>query len=335
MTIFIDESGIFANPNNNSNIISAVGSLIIPERFQVSFFKRVRKLFSRWGFRSIEVKGSRLDEAQVASFINLLSRFDVLLKVSTVDMGLHSDHQVKDHKLKQADKVVANITKEFHPNMVKQLFEIRDRIKKLSNPLYVQAQCLVNLCSETLETATIYYSLRFPHTLGRFVWVLDSKGEKKTEYESLWELIVLPMLQSRSLHEPFISVVEGDYSHFKPFENPKNIPHEHLKPFLRKREKDFESINLNKIFQGNMHFRDSKSSLGLQAVDILVTSIRRACQGTLQKKGWRGIGKLIPRDVRSRDAIRLLGLGTVSVSGRLPYSDVFTYINRTAKEVLR
>ena len=334
MIIYIDESGIFANPNRNEHLVSVVGAFVVPERCQIDLFRNLGKLLKRWGDRKEKIKGSKLDEVKVASFINLLAKYDILFKPVIIDIGMHSKKQIEEHKVLQADRVTAQISSAHHPNMVKQLTELRDRIKQLSNPLYVQAVCLTVLCADVLQSSTLYYSQRNPHTLGRFRGVIDAKSEKLTEYEKVWELIVRPMLQSRSLHEPLIELMEGDYSHFRHDIDP-DMEIDHLSIHMEKPVLRSNFFKLNDIFREKIEFRNSRDSLGLRATDILVTTLRRACQRTLQKSGWKRIGQLIPQDQKPINAVRMVSLGEITISKTLPYSHVIDHIDRTAKPMLK
>jgi hypothetical protein len=41
---------------------------------------------------------------------------------------------------------------------------------------------------------------------------------------------------------------------------------------------------------------------------MLAAGIRRACNGTLQSAGWKGLGRLMPRPQKGTEIVRLLVL---------------------------
>jgi hypothetical protein len=72
--VFIDEAGIFANPQNKTNYVCCVGGLVLPESLIDRIFEKFKALKTSWGLNCGEVKGSSLGEQQVASVISLLAR---------------------------------------------------------------------------------------------------------------------------------------------------------------------------------------------------------------------------------------------------------------------
>jgi hypothetical protein len=125
MYIYIDESGIFANPSGKDKAVSCVAALIIPEQYQKYIFKRFRHLKDSWGVGSDEPKGSKLNEEQIAYVISVLNDYDVIVIARGVDLGVHTDAQITQHKEEQAKRVTMHVTSEHHPNLVRQLEEQR------------------------------------------------------------------------------------------------------------------------------------------------------------------------------------------------------------------
>src|ERR1041385_4585805 len=79
MHIYIDESGIFRNPANKANVASVVAALAVPTSKKKELFKQFRTLTHEWRDENGEVKGSNLNEAEIALVIFLLRKFDVIL----------------------------------------------------------------------------------------------------------------------------------------------------------------------------------------------------------------------------------------------------------------
>ena len=73
MNIYIDESGIFANPNSRSKALSCVGALVIPTCSIDKVLSKFADLRNGWLGSTAEIKGSKLNEEQVASVVELSS----------------------------------------------------------------------------------------------------------------------------------------------------------------------------------------------------------------------------------------------------------------------
>jgi hypothetical protein len=65
VNIYIDEAGSFV-PSTRANYVSCVCGLIIPAAKEQFLFNSFLKLRTSWGKQSEEIKGSSLDEKQVA-----------------------------------------------------------------------------------------------------------------------------------------------------------------------------------------------------------------------------------------------------------------------------
>jgi len=92
--IYIDESGIFANPSGKGKAISCVAALVMPEQYQKYIFKRFKHLKASWGFKSGEPKGSKLNEDQIAYVISIRTDYDVFVTARGIDLGTHTDEQI-------------------------------------------------------------------------------------------------------------------------------------------------------------------------------------------------------------------------------------------------
>ncbi len=144
MYIYIDESGIFANPSNKDKAISCVAALVMPEQYQKYIFKRFKHLKVSWGIGSGEPKGSKLSEEQIAYVISILNDYDVFVTAKGVDIGIHTDDQITTHRQGQAAKMTKHVTPKHHPNVVRELEELGERYLQLSNQLYDQSTLLLH-----------------------------------------------------------------------------------------------------------------------------------------------------------------------------------------------
>ena len=338
MFIFIDESGTFVTTNELKPSISCVAALAVPESHYEDISKTFELLVASWNLDDKEPKGRNLDESQVADTIAILKRYDVVLKVAAIDIGLHLPSEIGEHRVLQCKKVTENVTKHHNRQLVEELNALKQRLSGLSLQLFVQAVMMVEVVDSVIRSTLLHCALTRPEALGAFRWVIDAKDDKKrTEYEDLWLNIVSPALQSKSLQSPFIQLEGCDYSYFERFCNEdRPEPPAHLRSAVRHHEVPFRSSDVKKIMQEDLRFSDSRNSVGLQLVDILANAFRRACNGRLRRAGWQDLGRLAIRDVTSGRGIplRLLGKGARQrCEKKKHYWDVFAELDGKARKI--
>jgi hypothetical protein len=71
-------------------ILPPVVVLVIPSTRKVKVFKEFKALTSNWVGAGEEVKERKLDEDQIAQVVALLQRYDVVLEITAIDLGLHT-----------------------------------------------------------------------------------------------------------------------------------------------------------------------------------------------------------------------------------------------------
>jgi Protein of unknown function (DUF3800) len=293
MNIYIDESGVFSNPANKDNIASCVGALAIPSSQRRDIIKGFRRLISSWKLGIPEIKGTKLGEDQIADVIRLLKRYEVIFDLVVMDLGLLTQAEITDHKIKSADGMTKNLPPHFHPDVIAQYTGLRQAFLDMSNPLFVQAVMLNILVPHLVQNMLTYYALRLPKEIGGFHWVVDAKDKKITNYEKAWSSGIFPYIYTQSLERPLFFVEEGDYTHFE-----KNMDLDKALTRLARNNpdidpKEFGTLSVKKILGGGFEFKDSKSNYGLQLVDILVNAAQRALNGKLKINGWGELGALM------------------------------------------
>jgi hypothetical protein len=197
MNIYIDESGVFSNPANKDNIASCVGALAIPSSQRSDIIKGFRRLKFSWGFGSGEVKGSKLDEAQISEVIRLLKRYEVIFDLVVMDLGLLTDAEITDYKIKSADGITVNLPPHFHPKVIAQYTELRQAFLEMPNVLFVQAMMLNLLVPHLVQNMLTYYALRLPKEIGKFHWVVDAKDKSVTKNEKAWSTAIYPYIYTK------------------------------------------------------------------------------------------------------------------------------------------
>lgn len=332
MHIFIDESGTFTGDPSRPGI-SVVGALVIPEARLARVERQYSALRPDLPKDRGEVKGRLLREPDVHSVVSMLVRNDVLLEISAVDMGMHSGAAVTAHQQRQAELITASITARHHPSLRAQMWDLRGRLERMTPQLYVQSVATFELIAHVMDHATLFYCQRIPKELAAFHWVIDGKGKGKvTDWESWWSLVVLPVLQSRSLRHPLPMFEEGDYSHFERFrmEVPEYM-RPHIPPDPRRRGSN-ETNDLRKIITESFRF-SSDPEPGLELADIVVNATRRALAGNLDIAGWGDIRRLMIH--RAQHYIQVVALrGARHRRERPPYMPVLRHFSEGGKDML-
>lgn len=295
MHIYIDESGGFMTSPTLQSKVSCVAALVVPSCQNDQLLGDFRELKSSWGTSDEEAKGSSLSEAQVAAVISLLTRYDIILDICGIDVGSHEERDVTGFKNGWANKMTESLTPEHLPFVVEDIHKKKDFLMAMSNQLFVQSLSVISLVDRIVRMATLYYSLRIPKELSSFSWIVDAKDIIVTEPEKWWSIMMLPVMETQSIQEPMLMVEEGDYSFFDRFRKVLNEIPLRQKGFRHKPPGPFEVTDIKMVMQEKFAFADSKTSDGLQLVDILASAFTRAMNGNLQQSGWGDLGSLIVR----------------------------------------
>jgi hypothetical protein len=338
MYIYIDETGPFDTPKYAGHSVCAVGALAIPESCHDTILESFSRIVAEWHLPGPEPKGRLLTEGKFDRFFAFLGSFDVVLSLVAIDMGMHTDSEIVDHKERQVALLRQSVVDPiFFQSMRDSVNELADRMARLSIPLYVQATMLTNLLGRSLQTTTLHFAQTEPTALGSFRWRIDAKDAQLTPGEQFWKDIVKPMIESYSLRHPLCTVNEFDYSAMETFANPvlADAP-DHLRAARPgDRGAEFHSFDARKIVDTDMAFAGSHTSPGLQLVDIATSALRRACQGTLKARGWRGLGNLTVRGLDDGEPVAFIKLGPTGAPPtrrRVPYSGVYEAIARTSRD---
>jgi hypothetical protein len=196
----------------------------------------------------------------------------------------------------------------------------------------VQAVLLTSLLEKVLQVATLYYVQRIPKTLGAFRWRIDAKDVTATPYEKLWQEVVGPFLQSRSLTSPLQSMEGADYSAFSRFSGEMPQAPEYLRAHVQKPQSRFSYLDLDAVLS-DLRFCASHRTSGIQIVDMLAAGIRRACNGSLTATACKGLGRLMATPERGYDCVRFLALEDFN-QPTLPYTRIVKEWNRESRRLV-
>jgi uncharacterized protein DUF3800 len=296
--IFIDESGQFIPLDGAKSRAAATVGLVVPSSMQGALRRAFRKLKQQLGASGGEIKGAALAESEAAQVIALLRQYDVILEAVVVDAGEHSDRDITDFKVRQADRLFGHITREHQPTLIQDLITSQETMKALPNQLFLQVFCIWELIPRLLETATMYYAQRRPAELGSFVWRVDAKDASITAMENLWTSFIGPLIMEKSRTSPMGMIPGADYSFYErfdtaPVDGSATVPGHFY-------------TDTKRVLRDDFAFTPSEDDLGLQMADICAAILTRALNGTLQPPGWQSLGSLFVR--RKEQTVRLIAL---------------------------
>jgi len=293
MHIYIDESGIFRNPANKDNVASCIAALAVPTSKKKELFKQFKARTLNWRDKNGEVKGSKLDEPQIASIIDLLQKFDVILELIVIDLGLHTEDEITKFKEIQVNNMIGDIPPDHNPDVVKRAQGIQAVFASMSNQLVIQANLMFLLIPRILFHMVLYYARRIPQELQWFYWMVDAKNESKNAYEDAWSTALYPVMAGQTAKNPIPFVEGGDYSYVEKFEQPDTEAIRSIEKEKGVERGSLSAIRLGDIFEKHFEFQDSRWNVGLQMADVLANAAQRALNGRLQVAGWGNIGRLM------------------------------------------
>ena len=287
------------------------------------------------GVDDAEVKLNQVSESRFIYFLQRLSRLGGLAFASCVDVSFHSPGSVAAHQAAQADKILEHQDKMIYAEGRAALTTLSEAIGSLPLQLYTQLQCQVELIHHVLCHATIYYSQWNPETLGRLGWRVDQKDTIPTAYENAFRMILPAFLQARTIREPMISLVEGNYEFFNRFQV---APGKH--PTYLKDEYGFDVgedvLDVGQMVRDDFELVDSKDSPGVQVADLLASGLRKLLRGRIERAGevthWLGANMVQVQ--RDRPIVRLLSLGE-SRPASSRSAQMLSALARSAKPLLR
>jgi hypothetical protein len=309
MYIFIDESGTFTAPvSAEADSWCVVAAYTSPESDLERLNALVMQLRQDCGSET-EVKINQLSEARYIRFLRDLSRLAGLVFAVAVDVSLHSKAAVEAHRDAQSDKVIEFRSKMIHAKARDGLIALSESIRSLPVQLYTQLQCQVELFHKVLVQAPLYYSQHKPETLERLSWRVDQKDTIPTAYEKAFRTILPSSLQSKSLRDPMIQLVEGNYEFFRRFEFPEGQYPTYL-------DKEYgiktsgNGMNVVQMIGEDFELVDSSAEPGVQVADLIASGLRRLFRGKFERAHEiaLGLSSNMVSDLRGNPQVGLMSL---------------------------
>lgn len=338
MHIYIDESGTFAIPKREGPSISCAGAVVVADRTREELLREFLVLSTKWPRDPKgEIKGRLLRENDFYDLVELLVHYDVLFDCIAIDMGLHDEAAIAQHRDRQAQKIEAAVTPRHHPNMIRQMNEIAGQIRKQSPQQHAQFITMNELVLAVLETKLLYFAQVAPVEIGRFSWRIDAKADKLTTSEKIWRTLAPTVLEAASYREPGVHLMGADYSHFARFDTKLSDREiQARRTFYGAEERRGPGgYDIGLVLREDMKFEDSRLNTGLQLADAVVSLAARAMRGNIGRRAWWHLGKLMMMPLSHNEVIHLIRMqidGPKAQWNRSPpYHQVLAHLHRTGR----
>ena len=285
MHIFIDESGTFSGVGANAPAVSTLGALILASHRLPKLFKNFEKIRANLPKRKGEVKGSLLNEVQIATVVELLRKNGAIFCASMIDLAGHTIEDIANHRDRRIAGLELNLTDGHTQELRDSIASLQQRMTGFSDQLYVQGVVMIELLYRIMQDMIVYHCQRFPKELAEFHWVVDAKDPAVvTDWEDWWSNTLVIWLQAMSIEKPGVMLPGGDYRHFQRFilaELPAYL-RDAVPPGDRTQG---AGIDLQLMYRESFRF-SSDPELGLELVDIVTNALRRGLVGNLGQAGW-------------------------------------------------
>jgi len=268
-----------------------------------------------------EVKLSDLSEEQIFSILGKLSEIDCTVYCVATEMSLVTDEESRRHQAVQVEKITHHIDKMRFPKGRAGLQKLAEDVRGLSSQLYIQLICQVELVKEVIDRGILYHVQRTPKCLDVFRWRIDQKNTTKSLFERTFENIAPSLLQTIALDKPTLMCTDFDYSAMVEFIYTEENAPTFLRDAYGLKVKTSWGINGKKLLRSDIAFPSSESEIGLQVVDLIVSSLGRLLRGgfTDEARATQLLGNLMVQNVLGDFPVRLVSVGGASsvVSDRI------------------
>ena len=199
-------------------LYGVVCSLAIPHGEVGRAVREISRLTRNWPRNKGELKGGVLKVPHLESLVDLLFRHDAIMHACAIDVSYESDKGVDRHKAYQCNSITKHLTSEHHPNLAREIREVRRTLEQMPRQLYIQSVVMRELIDTAYKEVTTYFAQRRPRELAKFEWTIDAKDPRRTTtQEKWWQDTLGPLLDSRRRREPFGIVKDAgfNYKYFK------------------------------------------------------------------------------------------------------------------------
>lgn len=255
---------------------------------------------------SNEIKLNDIPERRYVSFLESLSKTNLLLFATATDAGYNAPERIARHQKNQVEKVRENIPRMRYESGRQGVQTLSNQLEAISLQLYAQLVCQVDLLHDVVGRSINYFAQRTPGALTEFRWRIDQKNTSKTVYEDAFEKIAPALLQTRSIREPSALIQGFDYRRMVAYEFQDGRLPEYLAEQYGIHVEN--GLNIQKLIRGNLKFEDSKRSYGIQVADLLASGLRRCLRGKFEDNDTvaQALGRLTLQNQRGKYPIRLI-----------------------------
>lgn len=310
MNIYIDESGNFVSTKERGSW-SVVAAFAVPDKNAPLLEHIINSAKTSIGCNThpeIKLKHFEGNEPSYFAFLEALYALDGVLIATAYDPSADTLNDVIQDQKALTKSILKDLERMRYEGGRKGVELLGAELARLSPQLYVQIMCQLELMDEVVHRAINYFAQRHPETLREFKWRIDRKNTSPISFEAAFEKLSPTLLQGRSLSTPFrkIRSANFDYSYLEAFQIP--IP-----PYLKEDHGlDIQGeggLDIQKIVRGDIQFVDSRMVAGVQAVDLIVSGIRRCLRHNFldNELAAARLGRLMVQDPRTQTPVRLIG----------------------------
>lgn len=302
MHIFLDESGTFTTARQRG-AWCVVAAYVVPEQSLAAAEEAVLWFRHDAGHPlGGELKRNDAPEWAYFRFLQRLSRLDGIAAAVATDTSLNGN--VIDHREAQARKILINEPRMVHGAGKAGIRQMASDVRALSAQNYVELLCRTLLAWDVVKIATLYYAQRRPEALGRFAWRFDQKNLTRNRFETTFETLAVCLMQTLSVAEPMIQLVEGDYRAFDRFSWTNEAP-----GWLPPLKPGASHLDAGMLWREDLDFVDSQRVIGVQIADLIVSGVFACLRGRFEDNDRAAdlLGRLMVRGVEP--PLRLISLG--------------------------
>jgi len=277
MRIFTDESGDFhlKKPSN----ISTVVSLICTDTIYDDLCLYLKTFIERLNIKS-EIKGTQLtldQREKVCRFLHK-NRNDFTIAVTGVDSDFCSQKDLDNFRARQVDTFKNNkdlyISKGGNAPLILQHFDkiikIAEYSCRLSDEEFLQALITFEHMRHVIQYSIVYYiDWKYAKNFNVYDFIFDRKlPGKLSGMEKYLDTNLLPFIHGETIAHGSTIII------------PDTWKRKH--PFVNKYCAEFDGkigIDLKKVFQTGLQFKNSEEEPGLQLVDIISNTVYQILYG--------------------------------------------------------
>jgi hypothetical protein len=288
MRFFFDESGDFSIPAAGEHKCGVVCGLVVPETVQASLFPDFEAFASALATQEKdkgEPKGTLLRDESRNDFCRLLNKYrgQVLVTPTTLDLGIGSTQKASGICEQIKARLFVDAKKCVYATMRSEVEELARQWGNLSVNDGLRLLALTSCFWEAIEHSVIFHSGKpYYSCWDSLDFVVDGvRTASLSRDERVFQIMVLMWLTAWTKRRPLTTIAE--------IHTPDH-------PFEKKYCLDNDRFDLGKLLRGNVSFRSSADSVGLQMADICSNIVYQAVHDLNNYNGRLPIFKLLMKN---------------------------------------